>query len=127
MESKQSYYIKMNKILDEIQLSRSGDELYQLLMEYTSTDGEVRKLFDCDDKDNPNEKLNQIHDNLEDGIQSYAEDITTIRNSIDSGSDEFDENTINDYDSEWGVLVIRSNAINSLIVYRNGIDDKYWK
>lgn len=127
METKQFYYSKMKKKLSMIQSSNHEDEANRLVLEYIGVDTELRKFYNFDDADDPNLLLEEIQDKIEDRIKSFDEDLTTIRNSIDSGSKEYNENTLDEYDLRWSVLVMRSNAINSLIINRNCIDKKYWE
>ncbi|MGB4588157.1 MAG: hypothetical protein WBI17_02840 [Clostridiaceae bacterium] len=126
METKQFYYSKMKKKLSMIQSSNYEDEANRLILEYIGVDAELRKFYNCDDADDPNLLLDEIQDKIEDRIKSFDENLTTIRNSIDSGNKEYNEDTLDEYNLRWSVLVMRSSAINLLIIHRNNIDKKYW-
>lgn len=127
MNNKQAYYSEMKKVLSLINSSNYVDEAVNLVQKYIDLDAVLHKLDDGDDVDNPNRTLNQIHDKIEEQIKSYGEDVATIRNSIDSGSNEFTEDQYRKYDEIWSVLVMRSNAIHTLIINRNNTDSKYWE
>lgn len=59
------------------------------MQKYIDLDAELHKLDDSDYVDNPTKTLNSIQDKIGEQIKSFGEDVDTIRNSIDSGSNEF--------------------------------------